>query len=154
MKMKTLAFILLTSMGCTTANNTNTENTIVKSEQAQEQTQEIEIEELIVKRKFDIAEDEMDFKIRKIQLKENLLEVRVSYGGGCVDPHVFELYTTGKTDSQGVLDFTLLHKTKGDLCKMMLMQYKIYDISKMTKRKNFVSYRINGGEIQTVEKAN
>lgn len=155
MKMKILMIMFLATMGCTNTNSNISENSVVKSAKAQAQEnerQEVIIEDITVKRKFDKTDAEMRFKIKNIVQKDEALMVEVSYSGGCVDNHVFELYSTGKPDENGVVDLFLLHKTTGDMCKMLLMQNRVFDISKLTKRKNFVSYRLNGSDIQTVVK--
>lgn len=156
MKMNFLILIILTSMGCTSTVNSISENEVVKSAQAEaqeEKRQEVIIEDITVKRKFDKTDAEMRFKIKGIEQKDEAIMIAVSYSGGCVDNHIFELYSTGKPDENGVVDLFLLHKTTDDLCKMLLMQNRVFDISKLTKRKNFVSYRINGSDVKSVVKS-
>lgn len=151
--MNILILIFLSSLACTNTNNSIAENAVVKAAQAQStDKQEIIIEDISIKRKFDKTDEEMRFKFKIVEQKDEALVLQVNYGGGCVDHHVFELYSTGKPDENGVVDLFLLHKTTGDLCKMLIIQNRIFDINKLTKRKNFVSYRINGGAVQTVVK--
>ena len=154
--MKILVLLLMANFACTTTNKNFSENSVVKSAivNSENEKQEIIIDDINVKRKFDKADEEMRFKIKNITQKDDALMVEVQYSGGCVDNHVFELYSTGKPDENGVIDMFLLHKTKGDLCKMLLMQPRVFDISKLSNRKNFTTFRINGGEVISATKSN
>ena len=154
--MKILFLIVLANFACTTTNKNFSENSLVKSAVAKSENekQEIIIDDINVQRKFDKTDEEMRFKIKNITQKDDALVVEVQYSGGCVDNHVFELYSTGKPDENGVIDMFLLHKTKGDLCKMMVMQPRVFDISKLSNRKNFTTFRINGSEIFIAVKSN
>lgn len=147
--MKILFLIVLANFACTTTNKNFSENSLVKSAVAKSENekQEIIIDDINVQRKFDKTDEEMRFKIKNITQKDEALVVEVQYSGGCVDNHVFELYSTGKPDENGVIDMFLLHKTKGDLCKMLLMQQRVFDISKLSNRKNFTTFRVNGSEV-------
>lgn len=153
MKMKILFFILLANFGCSSSSKNLSENAIIKSAQANSEIQEIIIDELYVKRKFDKKSEELRFKINKIEQQDAALKIDVQFGGGCLDNHVFELYTTGKPDENGVVDMYLLHKTTGDLCKALLMQPRYYNIGKLTNRKNISAFRINDSQVISLTKS-
>ncbi|MCD8528598.1 MAG: hypothetical protein LRY27_01120 [Chitinophagales bacterium] len=86
------------------------------------------------------------YKINLTDLKDQVLKVNVQYGGGCVHPHVFELVTDGIVNNEGVMDFTLLHKTHNDLCKALIVKDYYFDLGEVYQLKSSVLQyiQING----------
>lgn len=146
--IKLMIMVLLTSVACNSSKNT----TDSKNKMLIETNNEKETRAIIIKKKFEKTDEQLRFKIKKIVQKEDALVVDVTFGGGCVDNHVFELYSTGTPDDNGIIDLFLLHKTE-DNCKMLLMQQRVFDISKLNKRKSFTSFRLNNSDVLQVKKA-
>jgi len=89
------------------------------------------------------------FKMKEIVQLDKSLEIEVHYSGGCGDTHQFELITNGNIDQNGVLDFYLVDNTKGDNCKMLLMEKKSFDISKVASKSKITAFRINDKQLTT-----
>ena len=75
------------------------------------------------------VKEDLMFVIKDLTILEKKVEIKVQYGGGCVKPHVFELYTDGVLDNSGNMDFYLLHKTHSDYCKALIMETLVFDLN-------------------------
>ncbi|MBL6875881.1 MAG: hypothetical protein ISR01_03725 [Chitinophagales bacterium] len=75
------------------------------------------------------VKEDLMFVIKDLTILEKKVEIKVQYGGGCVKPHVFELYTDGVLDKTGNMDFYLLHKTHSDYCKALIMETLVFDLN-------------------------
>ncbi len=139
MKMKTLLILFILNIACSNTAKTTNDS---KSTSIKDDNHTIK---MTLKRNFVKLKEEANFKIKKITQVNKSLDIFVTYSGGCGDEHQFELISNGKIDKNGVVDFYLVDQTKGDNCKMMLMQTKHFDISKISKKKKLTSFRINDG---------
>tara|TARA_B100000497_G_scaffold127466_1_gene169375 strand:+ start:2023 stop:2484 length:462 start_codon:yes stop_codon:yes gene_type:complete len=74
------------------------------------------------------VKEDLMFVIKDLTILEKKVEIKVQYGGGCVKPHVFELYTDGVLDNSGNMDFYLLHKTHNDYCKALIIEALVFDL--------------------------
>lgn len=93
------------------------------------------VQTLIIEDNFNVSKiEEADLRFSILEAKQDGhgLWVKVQYGGGCVDPHIFELKSNGEIDNRGNITFGLLHKTHDDLCKALLTKELLFDISKIT----------------------
>ncbi|MGB1248311.1 MAG: hypothetical protein ACPG4Z_05460 [Chitinophagales bacterium] len=89
--------------------------------------------------------EELRFKISKITTEDNFITVDLSYGGGCIKPHEFSLETTGIINENGMMELTLKHHTHNDLCKMLIMEKRIFNIAPLLdlKSEKLKGYIIN-----------
>lgn len=103
------------------------------------------IQELKIVEKANFVERDTLFTIKEVRQMGHALLVELSYGGGCVDPHVFELVTDGSKDASGAVQLWLLHKTHDDQCKMLISKQKTFDLSSLEtlKIKRIKSIKIN-----------
>lgn len=76
-----------------------------------------------------ILKEDMLYHVEKVELKSKELKIVVQYGGGCVKPHLFELHTDGTISEEGNMNFYLLHKTKNDMCKALIIEELSFDLS-------------------------
>lgn len=145
MKKNIINFILMSILLVSCASQT--QNSSKKNLKIINQTAQGGIipKEIIVQKKIEKSEEQLRFKISNIEQKAYALAIDVQYGGGCVDEHIFDLYTNGIIDKNGVIDFYLLHQTT-DNCKMLLMRTQYFDISKVINKKKMTHFRINDGE--------
>lgn len=69
------------------------------------------------------------FSIENVSITCNLLEIEVTYGGGC-KTHEFMLYVDSVViDSDPpILNFTLLHNANGDACKAIVTETLVFNI--------------------------
>ncbi|MCB0509358.1 MAG: hypothetical protein H6579_03910 [Chitinophagales bacterium] len=76
-----------------------------------------------------IPKEDLLYHIEKVELKNKSLSIVVQYGGGCVKPHHFELHTDGRISEEGNMNFFLLHKTRNDMCKALIIEELNFDLS-------------------------
>ena len=112
----------------------STSNKIISKTQDKRQS-------LIVQQNYKPAKDNTPFKILDVDLKKNLLTIYLEYTGGC-SKHLFKLYTDKiyKSTDPPKIDLFLEHNPNGDLCKSLIMDTMIYDITNAKfpeKEKNF-----------------
>lgn len=69
------------------------------------------------------------FTIKNVSLINSLLQIEVSYSGGC-NPHEFVLYSDNKLAESNppTLKFTLLHNANGDACKAEMTENLVFNI--------------------------
>ncbi len=69
------------------------------------------------------------FTIKNVSLIHSLLQIEVTYGGGC-KPHEFALYSDYKTAESNppILKFTLLHNANGDVCKALITETLVFNL--------------------------
>lgn len=69
------------------------------------------------------------FSIQNVSLTSNLLQIEVTYDGGC-NPHEFVLYSDYKIANSNppILQFTLLHNANGDACKSLITETLVFNI--------------------------
>ncbi|TNE55040.1 MAG: hypothetical protein EP338_04825 [Bacteroidetes bacterium] len=73
-------------------------------------------------------------QIKELTLKRNLLEIDVTYGGGCAE-HQFELIGSEKLEegSPKVRKVQLVHKNGGDQCKALKREKLTFSISQLAE---------------------
>lgn len=76
-----------------------------------------------------IAKEDLLYHIENVDFKNRELKIVVQYGGGCVKPHLFELHTDGAIMEDGMMHFFLLHKTRNDMCKALIIEELSFDLS-------------------------
>lgn len=76
-----------------------------------------------------IAREDLLYYIEQVDFKNKELIIEVQYGGGCVKPHLFELHTDGNIGEDGNMHFFLLHKTRNDMCKALILEELRFDLS-------------------------
>ena len=104
------------------------------------------VTELKIVDKLDISEfDTSSINLANVRHKGHAMVVELSYGGGCVEPHVFELVTDGSMDSERNVKMWLLHKTHDDKCKKLITQQLTFDVSPLEtlKLKRVKSFNVN-----------
>lgn len=69
------------------------------------------------------------FTIQNVSLTNNLLQIEVSYGGGC-KPHEFVLYSDCKLieNQPPTLKFALLHNANEDVCKALMTETLVFNL--------------------------
>ena len=89
------------------------------------------ITQLIVQENYKPAKDNTPFTIVQAQLNNNMLNIVVRYTGGCKE-HLFKLYTNKIfiKSQPPKLNLFLEHNPNEDLCKSLVIDTLIYDISK------------------------
>jgi len=90
------------------------------------------IKNVTIVEKIELKEEDLKFSIQNASQIGHGFRVKVQYGGGCVKPHVFELITDGIISKQGNIQFWLLHKTHDDLCKALINEELMFDVSEIT----------------------
>lgn len=146
MKMKTLLILFILNIACSNSAK------ITNNSKSNNLKEDNHVMKMTLKRNYVKIKEEANFKIKNITQLNQSLDIFVTYSGGCGEEHQFELITNGKIDKSGVIDFYLVDHTKGDNCKMMLMQTKHFDISKVSKKKKITSFRVNDGKINAFKK--
>lgn len=125
-----------------TANTSGHKNTISNEtvEQASTAVKKIEVD-----KRFEVIVEDLQFNLKKVQVEGNYLKAEVTYSGGCIDNHEFELVTSGSIKEDGIMDIWLLHKTKGDECKKMFVEERYFDISKILRLRSnkLKGFRVN-----------
>lgn len=94
-----------------------------------------------------LAPDSVDLDFRLVQVipyKDSIF-VKMRYGGGCIKPHIFEMYTSAMPNKDGVIDIYLAHKTHDDKCKAFVFTERIFLWSHLFSPGHTI--RINGGDI-------
>ncbi|MEZ4979266.1 MAG: hypothetical protein R2772_08200 [Chitinophagales bacterium] len=76
-----------------------------------------------------IAKEDLLYHIENVEIKNKELKVVVQYGGGCIKPHLFELQTDGAIVEDGMMHFFLLHKSRNDMCKALIIEELSFDLS-------------------------
>lgn len=101
-----------------------------------------------------IQKEDLMYQLKDIQLKNDSIIFDVSYSGGCVRPHEFELVTDGVILANGQLHFYLLHKTHDDYCKALLMEQRSFNLQRIfeLKSEKLSQLVVNGKYILTTEK--
>jgi hypothetical protein len=88
---------------------------------------------------------DLDFRLVQIVPFKDSVQVKMRYGGGCVKPHIFEMYTSAMSNKEGVVDVYLSHKTHDDKCKAFVFTVRTFIWSHLFSPGHKV--RINQGEI-------
>ncbi len=103
----------------------------------------------IVTAKIDKIPEDLLFTLRDVTLNDNTLKATVQYSGGCVKPHIFVLETTGVITTDGIMDFSLLHKTHNDFCRALLIDTVHFNIQSITDLQSdkLQAIRINSEEL-------
>lgn len=91
---------------------------------------------------------DLDFTILDAIAYTDSVQVRIRYGGGCVKPHVFEMYTSAVPDTTGVINLYLMHKTHNDRCRALVFTQRTFLWSHLLKPGQKVS--INNRSIITI----
>jgi len=88
------------------------------------------ISTLIIQDNYKAAKDNGLFKITGLELNKNLLSLNVQYSGGCSE-HEFKLFTNKNYSKSEPpkLSLSLEHNTNGDLCKAIITDKIVFDIS-------------------------
>lgn len=122
-----------------------------KIKEVEQQINDVEID-LTYKKSFKKSTQVPAFKIKSFKQVNENLEVNLQYSG-CGNPHEFELFTNGKVDKNGIVDFYIEDKTKGDNCKMLLMRTKYFNISKINKTTTVKGFRLNDSKETTFSRS-
>ena len=138
--MKVLILIILASFGC------NTNKATTKSKSTIGDGDITEVRKMTVKRSYKKSDERLAFKIKDIKQLDNTISIDLQYSG-CGAEHDFELISTGKVGSDGVVDLYLVDNTKGDMCKMMIMKTKHFDISKFNRKAKVTGFRLNDSKV-------
>jgi hypothetical protein len=85
--------------------------------------------------------------IKNVAVVNNLLQIDVSYGGGC-GTHEFILYADSilMAGNPPILNFTLLHNANGDACKALITEsliFNLYPIEKIHRAAAPLKVRLN-----------
>ena len=88
------------------------------------------IPQLIIQENYKPAKDNYPFSIVEAKLNDNLLYIIVKYKGGCRQ-HIFKLYTDKifMKSKPPKLNLFLEHNPNEDLCKSIVIDTIMYDIS-------------------------
>lgn len=88
---------------------------------------------------------DLDFRLVQTIPHKDSVELKMRYGGGCIKPHIFEMYTSAMPNKDGVIDIYLVHKTHNDYCKAFVFTARTFVWSHLFSPGKKV--RINNGEI-------
>ena len=112
-----------------------------KAKQITNSSETLEVEKLIVEKtkfpEFEIQslakleKEDLLFHLLEAFLTNQVLELEVQYGGGCIKPHEFVLVSDGIIDENGLMKFYLLHKTHDDHCKALIIENLSFDLKKL-----------------------
>ena len=85
---------------------------------------------LIIQDNYKPAKDNGLFNIISVEVKKDLLTLNVQYSGGCQE-HEFKLYTNKNyaKSEPPKLTLSLEHNSNGDLCKSIVSDTLVFDIS-------------------------
>jgi hypothetical protein len=112
------------------------------------------VSDIIIVDEIKINEADLKYTILDVRHNAHALLVELEYGGGCIDPHVFELISDAEINKDGIVDMWLLHKTHDDLCKALIKRQLVFDISYITtlKSKKLKAIRFNNDKVFTLSK--
>ena len=88
---------------------------------------------------------DLDFRLVQVVPFKDSVQVRMRYGGGCVKPHLFEMYTSATLTRDDIIDIYLAHKTHNDLCKAFVFTERTFLWSHVLRPGQKI--RINKGEV-------
>lgn len=138
-------FVLLVLSSCKSKSNLMSFEEVQNDPYLNELKEKGLIQELKLVDEANFVQRDTLFTINEVRQMGHALLVELSYGGGCVEPHVFELVTDGTKDATGAVQLWLLHKTHDDYCKMLISNQITFDISPLQtlKIKNLKSIKVN-----------
>ncbi len=129
----TLVFLLF---GCAGIKKT-TENKKIESE--------IKSDAIIKVESFKDFDLSRDFKIEELLIQNEILEIRLTYSGGCAQ-HQFKLYTCQQYQKSlpPKLPLMLIHDTGGDACREIKQETVLFNIEDLKyEGQNTVQFIIN-----------
>lgn len=87
-------------------------------------------QKVIINKDFTPPRDNGRFDVAGIEISGDLLKINISYSGGCKD-HTFNLHCDGKyiKTSPPQIYLFLEHLDQGDLCRQLIEEQLIFDIS-------------------------
>ena len=91
----------------------------------------------------EIDRTELKYTFISSDIVGDSLVAKIQYGGGCIQPHVFDLVQTSR-DDLGKVYLWLLHKTKDDKCRALVRVTRTYDISTILQDSTVTSIVLNG----------
>lgn len=92
------------------------------------------------------------FKIEAASVKRDVLELRISYSGGC-EEHAFDLYSTrGIYESKPPqADVYLSHEGNGDACRQLIRKELTFDLSPLKNPSGSGALRLRLHQYQAAE---
>lgn len=78
-----------------------------------------------------IDKEDLLFQMVSANLMDQVLNIQVQFGGGCISVHQFELVTNGVITADGVMEFFVLHKTHDDYCKALLIKDLTFNLNEI-----------------------
>lgn len=127
MKKALLFLIMALVLGCSSSKET----TETKVEEPQK-VNGIEVREVLEVESFNDFHVSKDFTIISSMIHDDILEVEISYSGGCAE-HYFFLYTTLEymKSLPPKLNLFLVHDANGDVCRELIQETLLFDIKKL-----------------------
>jgi hypothetical protein len=154
LKFTLLAVAILQFASCNSSRYTKMHEEIKNDPKINELKEQGLLLEMKVVEEIDVNEVDLKFTITESNQQAHALYIEVQYGGGCVEPHIFELISTTEINKEGVADVWLLHKTHDDLCKALLKKKLYFDVSDITalKTKKLKYIRINNEHLLKLDR--
>ncbi len=138
---KTLFFvIILLSFGCKSSKDMGKVD-----DKSSSSNPPIKYEKVLLVDEF--TNEQHTFRVVDFTVEENdLIKINVQYGGGCKE-HDFDLQILKNKQSDSIIDFNLVHNTKNDYCKKMVLDELTFDLSPITNKVTAEkTIRINGSK--------
>lgn len=140
-----LTLLLFATLACKSKDKLMSYEEVQENPYLNEMKEKGLVQELKIVENANFVERDTLFTIKEVRHMGHALLVEISYGGGCVEPHVFELITDGTMDKSGAVYFWLLHKTHDDECKKLIHKQLTFDISPLEtlKLRKVKSIKVN-----------